>query len=156
LQSGTWGIVVKSLARDEVLYSVNSQKLLLPSSNLKILTLAAAADKLGWDFTYQTRLIAAGSIANGVLDGDLIVVGSVDPSIDNWDGAATRLFAGWAEQLKADGIHTVTGRIIGDDDAFDDDGLGRGWEWDDLDRSYAASVGALQFNENTAQVTIGP
>ena len=54
----------------------------------------------------------------------------------------------WAEQLKARGIRTIGGRIIGDDNAFDDDGLGFGWAWDDLPDDYAAGVSALQFNEN--------
>ena len=156
LQPGIWGVVVKSLPHGDTLYAANARKLLLPSSNMKILTLAAAADRLGWDYAYETQVRAVGPISAGVLDGDLIVVGSGDPSIDNWDGIASRLFEGWADGLKAAGIHAVTGRIIGDDNAFDDETLGAGWAWDDLDRSYATGAGALQFNENTAQATIGP
>ncbi len=162
LQTGIWGVVVKSLSSDEILYSANAGKLLVPSSNLKILTLAAAADRLGWDYSYETRVEAFGTIDGaagvdaGVLNGDLLVIGSGDPTIENWAGDATRLFRQWAGELKAAGIHTVTGRLIGDDNAFDDEGLGAGWAWDDLDRSYATSVGALQFNENTAQITVGP
>ena len=167
LQAGIWGVVVKSLgslgslgstSRDETLYAANAGKLLLPSSNLKILTLAAAAYQLGWDYTYETRVAASGSIdaGAGVLNGDLLITGTGDPSIENWAGDATRLFREWAEEIKAAGIHTVTGRVVGDDNAFVDEGLGAGWAWDDLGRSYATSVGALQFNENTAQITIAP
>ena len=156
LQSGIWGVMVTSLARDETLYALNARKLLVPSSNMKILTLAAAAERLGWDYAYETRVAAVGQIDSGVLDGDALIVGSGDPSIDNWDGAASRLFAQWAGVLKAAGVHAITGRIIGDDNAFDDEGLGAGWAWDDLDRSYATAVGALQFNENTAQITVRP
>src|SRR6185312_728610 len=47
-------------------------------------------------------------------------------------------------------------RIVGDDDAFDDSGLGFGWSWDDLPDDYAASVSALQFNENAVSATISP
>ena len=75
---------------------------------MKIVTLAAAAEKLGWDFTYETRLFASGPIDGGILHGDLIVVGSGDPSIDDWDGKATQLFADWAEQLKSAGIGRST------------------------------------------------
>ena len=156
LAAGTWGIAVRSLSRGEPLYARNAEKLLVPSSNMKILTLAAAAERLGWDYTYETRLIAAGPIAGGVLDGDLIVVGSGDPSIDDWDGRATELFRDWASQLETAGVRTISGRVVGDDNAFEEEGFGAGWSWDDLDRSYAASVGALQFNENTAQLTVKP
>ena len=156
LDQGTWGVVVQSLARGETLYTRNAQKLLMPASNMKIVTLAAAAERLGWDFSFETRLVAGGSIDERFLNGDLIVVGHGDPSLDDWDGAATRLFATWAQAIKARGIDTIGGRIVGDDNAFDDALLGSGWAWDDLDRSFATSVGALQFNQNTAQVTIGP
>lgn len=156
LQPTTWGVLVKSLSRDETIYALNAGKLLLPSSTMKVLTLAVAAERLGWDFTYETSLVGGGRIANGVLDGPLVVVGRGDPTIDNWDGAASRLFEDWAGELKAAGVRTVTGNLIGDDNAFDDEPLGAGWMWDDLDRSFATGVGALQFNENTAQLTIAP
>jgi len=158
LDSGTWGVVVKSVALQDTLYSRNGGKLLLPASNMKVLTLAAAADRLGWDFSFETRLVGAGPIEEGILQGDLVVVGSGDPSLDDWDGAGTALFQSWAASLKASGVHAINGRIIGDDDSFDDDPWGAGWAWDDLDRSFATGVGALQFNQNTAQlrITAGP
>ncbi len=84
----------------------------------------------------------------------IVVVGTGDPSIEDWDGAASRLFQSWGEQLKAAGVRMVTGRVIGDDNAFDDEPLGAGWAWDDLSASYATGVGALQFNENTAQISV--
>jgi D-alanyl-D-alanine carboxypeptidase/D-alanyl-D-alanine-endopeptidase (penicillin-binding protein 4) len=156
LQRSGWGVLIRSLARDEALYALNPQKLLTPASNMKIATLAAAASRLGWDFTYETQLLAGGAVEGGVLDGDLVVVGSGDPSLDDWDGAATRLFDGWANQLKAGGVTAVAGRVVGDDNAFEDQLLGAGWAWDDLDKSFATSVGALQFNENTARLIIEP
>jgi D-alanyl-D-alanine carboxypeptidase/D-alanyl-D-alanine-endopeptidase (penicillin-binding protein 4) len=155
-QAGTWGIAIRSLSRHEALFDLNAGKLLVPSSNMKIVTLAAAAERLGWGYTFQTQLAAAGPVVNGVLNGDLVAIGSGDPSIDDWDGAATALFASWAEELKAAGVHAIEGRLIGDDNTFDDGGLGAGWAWDDLDRSFATSIGALQFNENTAQITVAP
>jgi D-alanyl-D-alanine carboxypeptidase/D-alanyl-D-alanine-endopeptidase (penicillin-binding protein 4) len=156
LDRGTWGVVIRSLDDGDTLFALNARKLLMPASTMKVVTLAAAADTLGWDFAYETQLVAHGAVADGVLRGDLVVVGSGDPSIDDWDGSASKVFGTWADQLKQAGIREVRGRIIGDDDSFDDAGLGAGWAWDDLAASYAASVGALQFNENTAQLTIAP
>src|SRR6185436_5739889 len=40
--------------------------------------------------------------------------------------------------------------------AFDDEGLGYGWSWDDLADDYAAGVSALQYNENSVRVTVAP
>ena len=156
LSRGTWGIVVRSLSSNETFYALNAHKLMMPASTQKILTLAVAADQLGWSFTFPTRIFSVGSIDNGILTGDLIVVGSGDPTFDDWDGAAAARFAQWASELRSAGIIKIDGRIIGDDNAFDDDGLGAGWAWDDLGSSFATSVGALQFNQNTAQLVITP
>ncbi|MDO8835638.1 MAG: D-alanyl-D-alanine carboxypeptidase/D-alanyl-D-alanine-endopeptidase, partial [Vicinamibacterales bacterium] len=62
----------------------------------------------------------------------------------------------WANQLKAAGITRIAGRIIGDDNVLDDDGLGQGWAWDYLGAGYATPTGGLSFNENTAQLTFTP
>jgi D-alanyl-D-alanine carboxypeptidase/D-alanyl-D-alanine-endopeptidase (penicillin-binding protein 4) len=155
LRNSSWGVDVRSLARHDSLFSSGAGKLLLPASAMKIVTLAAAAERLGWDYSYETRVLALGAIEGGVLDGDLMVVGSGDPSVDDWDGAASRLFREWADRLKALGVRSIRGRVVGDDNAFDDEGLGAGWAWDDLGASYATSLGALQFNQNTARLTIG-
>lgn len=156
--AGTWGVNVRSLQTHETLVAVNATRLLTPASTMKLVTLAVAADQLGWDYTYETRVLANGQLEDGTLAGDLIIVGAGDPSLDDWDGAATALFRSWAARLRDLGITTITGRIIGDDDAFGDDGLGAGWAWDDLSYSYSATASALQFNQNSAQirVTAGP
>ena len=123
---------------------------------MKVVTLAAAAERLGWDFSYETRLLTAGRIEAGRLEGDLLVVGSGDPSIGTAEGMSERLFDEWASRLEAAGVRTVAGRVVGDDDAFDDEGLGFGWSWDDLPDDYAAGVSALQFNENAVRLTVAP
>jgi D-alanyl-D-alanine carboxypeptidase/D-alanyl-D-alanine-endopeptidase (penicillin-binding protein 4) len=154
LEHGYWSVLVRSLRTGDTLYALNPRKLMLPASNMKTVTLAAAAERLGWTFTYTTELYAAGAIDAGVLNGDLVVVGSGDPSImaENADA----IFGGWAERLKAAGIRSISGRVIGDDSAFEDNGLGFGWSWDDLPDDYAAGVSALQFNENAVRVTVTP
>ena len=156
LAHGTWGVLVQSLKNGETLFAWNPQKLLLPASNMKLVTLAAAAAELGWDYAYRTTLLASGSISGGVLAGDLIVVGSGDPSIGNIDGSAERLFGEWADRLQQLGVRAIAGHIVGDDNAFDEEILGFGWSWDDLPEDYAAGVGALQFNENAIRVTVSP
>jgi D-alanyl-D-alanine carboxypeptidase/D-alanyl-D-alanine-endopeptidase (penicillin-binding protein 4) len=155
LEHGYWAVLVKSLKNDDTLYTVNARRLMLPASNMKIVTLAAAAEKLGWDYRYETRVMTNGTVANGALDGDLIVVGAGDPSLMDGDPAA-RLFDEWAAALRTRGVQRIIGRIVGDDNAFADEGLGFGWSWDDLPDDYAAAVGALQFNENAVRVTASP
>lgn len=151
-----WAVLIESLSTGETLYSENPVKLMMPASNMKIVTLAAAAERLGWDFTYQTRLVTSARIAGGVLQGDLVVVGSGDPTIGSRGGRSTRVFEEWADALRAGGITAIKGRIVADARAFDRESLGAGWAWDYLASSYAAGVSALQFNESVAEVTIRP
>ena len=69
---------------------------------------------------------------------------------------AARLFAGWAEALKAPASTRSADASIGDDNAFDDEALGPGWAWDDLPGRDATGISGLQFNENVAQATVAP
>jgi serine-type D-Ala-D-Ala carboxypeptidase/endopeptidase (penicillin-binding protein 4) len=151
-----WGVLVKSLKTDQTLYALNAGRLMMPASNMKIVTLAAAAEKLGWEFRYETTVAAAGAIENGTLHGDLVVTGSGDPSLVTADGMADRVFADWAGQLKQRGIRAITGRVIGDDNSVEEPALGMGWMWDDAPTEDSTSVGALQFNENALRVTVSP
>ena len=155
--SALWGVEIQSLDTGEVLYHRDEHRLVMPASNMKIVTMAVSAERLGWDFRFTTEVATSGSIAGGVLTGDLVVTGNGDPTISDRDGANRyRVFESWADQLQAAGITRIDGRVIGDDNLMDDQPLGAGWMWDDLDGSSAPAGGALQFNENLVRVVITP
>ena len=156
MSRGVWAVGVKSLDTGETLYSLNANKLVMPASNMKIVTLAAAAEVLGWDYRFTTTLEATATVENGVLAGDVFLRSTGDPTINTRQKRGDEVLAEWVGALKAAGIRRIEGRIVGDDQAFDEDGLGDGWSWDYLQYGYAAPVGALQFNENTARLTVTP
>lgn len=156
MSHGTWGVQVRSVDRGDVLFAHNAGKLMMPASNMKILTLAAAAERLGWDHRYTTTLETAAPVLDGALHGDLIVRGTGDPTISTRGDRHTAVFTAWADALRLAGISSIDGRIVGDDQAFDDDGVGPGWSWDYLEAGYAAPVGALQYNESTADLRVTP
>jgi D-alanyl-D-alanine carboxypeptidase/D-alanyl-D-alanine-endopeptidase (penicillin-binding protein 4) len=151
---GFWGVDIRSLDTGERLFDLNAGKLMMPASNMKILTVAAAAETLGWDFRFTTTLETYAAVENGVLQGDVFIRSNGDPTINTRAGRAEAVFTEWAHALRAAGIREIAGRVIGDDQAFDDEGIGPGWSWDYLEAGYAAPSGALQFNENTAPLTI--
>jgi D-alanyl-D-alanine carboxypeptidase/D-alanyl-D-alanine-endopeptidase (penicillin-binding protein 4) len=103
-----------------------------------------------------TTVAAAGSVAGGVLQGDLVVTGSGDPSLVAADGMADRVFADWAGRLKERGIRVVAGRVVGDDNNVEEPAPGLGWMWDDLPTEDSTSIGALQYNESALRVTVSP
>ena len=91
------GVRVESLDTGRVIYQRNDDKLVMPASNMKIVTLAVAAERLGWDFTFETRLEAAGAIDGGTLKGDLVVTGTGDPSIASLDFVPASTLESWAD-----------------------------------------------------------
>lgn len=152
----SWGVEVRSLDRGEVLFSHNAGRLMMPASNMKILTLAAAAERLGWEHRFTTTLESSADVENGILRGDLYVRGTGDPTMSTRGRRGAAVLDEWSAALRAAGVHTIEGRVIGDDNAFDDEALGPGWSWDYLEAGYAAPIGALQYNENTADLTTAP
>ena len=148
-----WGVAVQSLDRRERLFTLNSGTLLVPASVAKLMSVATAADAVGWDFRYTTTLRATGPIVDGVLQGDLIVVGSGDPSIG---GRAGDDFTSWVQAITSAGIRRIEGRIIGDDDVIDEPRPQLAWAWDDLGYTTGALFGALNLAENRSTVTIAP
>ena len=151
-----WGVLVKSLSTGETLYSLNPGTFLMPASNMKVVTMAAAAERLGWDFTFTTKVVATGPVEGGVLKGDLVVVGSGDPSLGGRPTEGPAVVGRWADQIRARGITRVEGRVIGLDNVFDDEGLGQGWSWDYLAYGYATPVSGLDFNENVVKLSFAP
>ena len=153
-QYGTWGIVVQSLAKDDRLYERNPRTLLVPASTMKLVPLAAAAEAVGWDYRFRTQLLATGPIERGALRGDLVVVGSGDPSVlGRPDPGVT---PGWVDALRRRGVTRVEGGIIGDDDDVEEPRPGLSWSWEDMGFGYGAMPGALNLRENVTTLIVSP
>jgi serine-type D-Ala-D-Ala carboxypeptidase/endopeptidase (penicillin-binding protein 4) len=151
------GVLVRSLRTGETLFAMNEGRMLVPASNMKVLTVAAAARKLGWDHRFQTRIVATGTLQpNGTLTGDLVVVGGGDPTINPRHPDRWGALDAWATQIAARGVKVIGGHVVGDDNAYAEPGWGSGWSWDDLVLGYGAPIGALQYHENQLEVMIGP
>ena len=141
---------MRSLTAGDTLYGLNAGKLLMPASSLKVVTLAAAAERLGWNYSYETTVVTDGTVRGDTLDGNLVIVGSGDPSLDR------PALESWSDQLKRLGIGKVIGTVRADPGAFGGESLGFGWSWDDMPYYYAAPVAAAQFHENAVDVTLTP
>lgn len=143
-----WGILIVDPARHDTLYSRNAGKLFMPASNMKIPTSATALTQLGPDYRFRTTFAARGTIANGTLDGDLLVIGRGDPSVsDHMLKDAMIPLRLIADSIAARGITRITGRVLPYGDAFPGDVFGYGWTYADFEDSYSAPIDELLFNE---------
>jgi D-alanyl-D-alanine carboxypeptidase/D-alanyl-D-alanine-endopeptidase (penicillin-binding protein 4) len=158
-RGGRVGVAIYSVERETPLYLHHADDALVPASNMKLYTTAAALDKLGPDFQYTTSIYADGPIhPDGTLDGNLIIVGRGDPSISGrfYADSVTYVFDRMAAALRERGIRRVTGRLIGDASYFDGALSGPGWESGNMLWWYGARVTALAFNDNVVTVIITP
>jgi D-alanyl-D-alanine carboxypeptidase/D-alanyl-D-alanine-endopeptidase (penicillin-binding protein 4) len=153
VRRAAWGIVVHSLDRNERIFELNPHTLLVPASTAKIVSVASAVDAVGWDHRFETVVRGTAPVVDGTLAGDLVVVGSGDPSIG---GRAGSDLSAWIDALKAQGLRRIDGRIIGDDDAVEEPRPQLAWAWDDLGYTTGALFGALNLAENRMVVTVTP
>ncbi|MGQ0562101.1 MAG: D-alanyl-D-alanine carboxypeptidase/D-alanyl-D-alanine endopeptidase [Gemmatimonadota bacterium] len=155
-QGDRWGVMVVSLEKGDTLFDHNGDVPLTPASNLKLFTTAAALYYLGPQFRYNTFLLTDGRIEGGVLNGDVVVYGTGDPSFSARFGRRDGVWHAFADTLLALGVREVRGEIIGDGSYFEGSGSGAGWQEDYINASYAAPASALSYAENIATLRITP
>jgi len=148
LQRAQTGIIVVDLKKDSVVYAYNHQKNLVPASNVKIITGAAALTFLGPDYRLKTKMILDGMMKRNTLQGDIIMIGGGDPGFSLGD------LDFFVAAVKDRGISKVTGDIVLVDDYFTGERLPVGWAWHYLDARYAAEISALSLNRNVVNVHI--
>ena len=137
------GVVIRDADSDEVLYARHADRRLMPASNNKLFTAAAALEVLGPDHRFTTTVRSDGRRSGSKLVGDLYLVGGGDPTTLASDYDAL------AKQLADAGIRTVTGKLIADDSYFDSVRLGTEWANDDEPYYYAAQISALTVAPDT-------
>jgi D-alanyl-D-alanine carboxypeptidase/D-alanyl-D-alanine-endopeptidase (penicillin-binding protein 4) len=153
-----WGVKVVSLDSGKLIFEQNSQKLFSPASNSKLYTVALALDRLDADYRIKTSLYAAAKPGAGILQGDLIVFGRGDPTINSrlHNNDIYAALEPLVAALTNAGVQRITGDLIGDESYFHGPPYGSGWAWDDAESYYGAEISALTINDNSLQVSVKP
>ncbi|QBI55632.1 D-alanyl-D-alanine carboxypeptidase/D-alanyl-D-alanine endopeptidase [Streptomonospora litoralis] len=143
LDGASSGVLVRSLTRGDVLYSSDARTELVPASNAKLLTSAAAMEVLGPDYRFTTTLAAGEDPGDGVVDGDLYLIGTGDPTL------TADAVGDLAAEVAAAGVTEVTGDLVADDTWFDAQRLSPAWDPADRPYYYSAQISALTLAANT-------
>jgi serine-type D-Ala-D-Ala carboxypeptidase/endopeptidase (penicillin-binding protein 4) len=152
-----WSILVVSLDRGDTLFAHTPGEALAPASNMKLFTSAAALEYLGPDFRYVTYLFTDGPIRDGVVEGNLYLYGTGDPTLGSrFAQSAAPALVALADSLRARGVREIRGDLIGDGSYFAGPGTGEGWHPDNLNAWYAPQAGALSVHENLVRVEVRP
>jgi D-alanyl-D-alanine carboxypeptidase/D-alanyl-D-alanine-endopeptidase (penicillin-binding protein 4) len=159
LQNAIASLYVIDARTSKVVFDKNSTIGLAPASTQKIITTATAYELLGRDFRYKTEWYYNGTIEDGVLNGNLMMKGSGDPTFGSWHYASTKREAILNElktQLKDKGINKIKGNVYLDESSFAFQPLPGGWMWDDIGNYYGAGSWAINWNENQYDLVLKP
>ena len=152
LNHAALSVAVYNVNKGKSVYSYDAQKSLVPASLVKIFTTAVGFEKLGSSFRFKTTLKYTGKIdRNGVLHGDIVIVGGGDPILGSYRYKQTTpdsVFAAWTKAIQNNGIKSIDGRICYDAGIFDERQHNDSWQWGDIGNYYGCGATGLNFHEN--------
>ena len=131
---------VQEVGAARPLLSVNADKAFNPASTMKLVTTYAALELLGPAYTWKTQALTTGSIANGVLNGDLIFKGGGDPKLTH------EHFWLMLRKLRNKGIREIKGNVVFDRSYFDTTSYDPSKFDGEPQRAYNAGPDALLIN----------
>lgn len=148
---GVFGLALVA-PNGELVYGRDADRPLIPASTQKLVTAATTIEKLGPDFRLKTRLLATGPVKDGVLHGDLVLVGSGDPTLGDprWGRVVPNRprtpLESLAKQVAEAGIREVTGQVIGHAGVLPWQPEADGWKPSYIQRGYASRSSGLTSN----------
>lgn len=140
---------VMSLTRGKEMFSTNAQLALTPASTTKLFSTFGAFDKFGASHFVETSVLTeAAEVHEGVLEGNVYLVGRGDPLLSIAD--LERL----ADQVAQTGVRRITGNICGDDSFFDRVTNRQEYSGDADEVQPTAPISALSVQRNLITVLV--
>lgn len=151
MRGASLALAVREIDSNKMLYEYQPDLEITPASVMKTITTSAALELLGEDFRFATVLEYDGDLVDGVLNGNLYIRGSGDPSLGSryLKTEQTAFLTYWLAALQTAGIKKITGSVIADEGCFDNEGISMKWVSEDLGSYYGAgSYGISVFDNN--------
>ena len=143
------GVTVRSLNSGETLYSHNAEKRFIPASGQKLVTMGASLHYLGPNYRFETRFLIDGPLEDGIVEGNLYIHGTGDPSLTRHEMDHI------ARALAEAGLRELRGNIVLDDSFFDDRLRGPA-SYDNILKKGLPIQSALSYNFNLVELRALP
>lgn len=135
----------------DTLYQKNIGESMIPASNTKLFTTAAALDLMGSDFVLKTSLMSEDSdFEDGIINGNLYIKGYGNSLFTEAD------LDSLVDDLLKMGIEKINGNIVGDDTYFDNIYSRDDWITDERANVTLPPVSALVINRNRMIINLIP
>jgi D-alanyl-D-alanine carboxypeptidase/D-alanyl-D-alanine-endopeptidase (penicillin-binding protein 4) len=145
-------ITVLDVETGNIIAEHNPNMSLIPASTVKAVTTATALGVLGHSFTYKTKLQYDGNISKGILNGNIYIKGSGDPTLgsDKMENVLSlnATMTKFSTAIRNQNIKEVNGLIIGDATEFTTAMPAANWQWNDIGNYYGAGASGLNIHEN--------
>ena len=143
-------LMVYDLTNGKPLYAYREDVMCRPASVQKVITTVAALSSLGSDYKFTTRLRTRGSIRDSVLNGDLYLVGGLDPAFSENE------LRSMVSDLKKAGVNRINGAIYADVSIMDSTYWASGWCWDDAPSSFQPYISPLMVHQGFVAIQVKP
>ena len=150
LNAGEVGGGIWDLQDQHSLLEHRAEVSMIPASLSKIVTALTILDRFPAETTFETRVLSAAPLKDGVVDGDVVLEGGGDPAF------VSEAMAELVSKLKKSGINRITGDLVVNDLRFDNERYDSHRESKRVDRAYDAPIGALSFDWNAVSIFVRP
>lgn len=142
-------IYIEDLKTGEVVLDLNGELPLMPASVMKIVTAASVMSSLNPTDRFRTRVVTDGNVKKGILEGDVIIHASGDPTVESAFFVDCKGFAdSIADRLAAMGVNEIRGRIRIEYPGWMEEPVPSGWKKTDLIRPYGTGYHAFNYADN--------
>ncbi len=142
------GIQIRRIDKGDIRYAQHARQRFIPASVLKAATAVAALTELKPNYQFHTRLSVTGAVKKGHLTGDVFIRFSGDPLFTRGD------LAGLINSLKQHGVHSIDGRLLLDNTAFDSEHYPPGAMQEDINAAFSAPIDSIIIDHNAYQLTL--
>jgi D-alanyl-D-alanine carboxypeptidase/D-alanyl-D-alanine-endopeptidase (penicillin-binding protein 4) len=139
-----FSILITDPKTGKAVFSRNENFVLIPASNMKLVTSFAALKYLGKEFEFVTTA--------AIRDKNLFIIGSGDPLLGFADANNSDFISKIIAGLKEQNVNEIKGIVI-DSSVFEDNRSHPNWPRDQLNRPYACEVSGLNYNANCVKIS---
>jgi D-alanyl-D-alanine carboxypeptidase/D-alanyl-D-alanine-endopeptidase (penicillin-binding protein 4) len=149
-QKAKFAIYAVRASDGKVLYSYRAAEAMMPASNMKLITTAAAIHYLKADYVFRTEV--------GLWNGNLVVIGQGDPLLGDTQNDQNHghqpgwIFDAIIASLKQNNTRSVNDIIV-DASFFDNNRVHSSWPVEQLNQPYACEISGLNYNNNCIHIT---